>query len=248
MVVGVAHEAFLSAWPPLAEAIAGAATALRTRRVVEQAAAEWGTTGRPSSRLWERGQLAAAVRDLGARTEPAHPPAAAGEPAAVAAAQPGTATAVEPTTTAVEPATGGPSSPSPSQSRPRRSGPRGPRSLRRRRVLVTEKADLSPRGREFLHTSVRVDRRRRARATTILSVLLTLALTAAGFTEIQRRDAQDKQRLASARQLIAQAESARNRDPRAALRLGLAAQHVHRDSETRGSLINPSSPPGPPAP
>ncbi|MGD9531340.1 MAG: toll/interleukin-1 receptor domain-containing protein, partial [Pseudonocardia sp.] len=37
-VVGVAHEALLSAWPPLAEAIDAAATALRARRVIDQAA------------------------------------------------------------------------------------------------------------------------------------------------------------------------------------------------------------------
>ena len=41
VVVGVAHEAFLSAWPPLAEAITAASTALRARRLVEQAAADW---------------------------------------------------------------------------------------------------------------------------------------------------------------------------------------------------------------
>jgi len=36
VVLGVAHEAFLSAWPPPAEAIAANVTALRARRVVEQ--------------------------------------------------------------------------------------------------------------------------------------------------------------------------------------------------------------------
>ena len=40
VVVGVAHEAFLSAWPPLAEAITAASTALRARRHIEQAAAD----------------------------------------------------------------------------------------------------------------------------------------------------------------------------------------------------------------
>ena len=239
VVVGVAHEAFLSAWQPLTKAIAGAVTALRTRRAVEQAAIEWDTTGRSHSRLWERGQLAAAVRDLGARTKPAHQPATTREPAtATATATAGTTTAGQPTTSAVQPATAGPSSPSPSQSRPQRSGLRGPRWLRRRRVLATDKVDLSQRARAFLHTSIRVDRRRRARATTILSVLLTLALTLAGVAEVQRRDAQDQQRLATSRQLITQAETARNSDPRAALRLGIAAQHLHPDRQTRASLIN----------
>ena len=45
VVVGVAHEAFLSAWPPLAEAITAASTALRARRQIEQAAADWAEHG-----------------------------------------------------------------------------------------------------------------------------------------------------------------------------------------------------------
>jgi hypothetical protein len=67
VLVGVAHEAFLSAWPPLSKAISAAASALRMRRVVEQAAAEWEQSNRPPERLWERGQLASAVAETGAR-------------------------------------------------------------------------------------------------------------------------------------------------------------------------------------
>jgi hypothetical protein len=66
VVVGVVHEAFLSAWPPLADAITENASALRACRAVEQAAAEWDQDGHPASRLWERGHLAAALADLGA--------------------------------------------------------------------------------------------------------------------------------------------------------------------------------------
>ncbi|MGH3854166.1 MAG: ATP-binding protein [Pseudonocardiaceae bacterium] len=69
VVIGVAHEAFLSAWAPLAQAIEENASALRARRVVEQAAAEWSEEGRSPARLWERGQLAAAVADTGARVQ-----------------------------------------------------------------------------------------------------------------------------------------------------------------------------------
>ncbi len=69
VVVGVAHEAFLSTWPPLAQAIEKNKTALRARRAVEQAAAEWHDHGGPAGRLWERGQLAAAVADTGARLQ-----------------------------------------------------------------------------------------------------------------------------------------------------------------------------------
>jgi Novel STAND NTPase 1 len=40
VVVGVAHEAFLSAWPPMVQAIEVNSSALRARRMVEQAATE----------------------------------------------------------------------------------------------------------------------------------------------------------------------------------------------------------------
>ncbi len=69
VVVGVAHEAILSAWPPLAQAIDKNASALRARRAVEQAATEWDADSRSPHRLWERGQLAAAVTDTGARLQ-----------------------------------------------------------------------------------------------------------------------------------------------------------------------------------
>jgi energy-coupling factor transporter ATP-binding protein EcfA2 len=68
VMVGLAHEAFLSAWPPLARAINENAIALRARRAVEQAATGWNDHGRPPDRLWERGHLAAAVADTGVRS------------------------------------------------------------------------------------------------------------------------------------------------------------------------------------
>ena len=78
--VGVAHETFLSAWPPLREAIAREATALRARGAVEEAARDWDDRKRPADRLWEKGRLSAALADLGARLEPA-PPSADDAPA-----------------------------------------------------------------------------------------------------------------------------------------------------------------------
>jgi hypothetical protein len=69
VVVGVAHEALLSAWSPLAQAIDKQVPALRARRAVEQAAAEWNEDGRSPTRLWERGQLAAALADTGAHIQ-----------------------------------------------------------------------------------------------------------------------------------------------------------------------------------
>jgi WD40 repeat protein/energy-coupling factor transporter ATP-binding protein EcfA2 len=67
VVVGVAHEAVLTAWAPLAQAIEKNAVALLACGTVEREATEWNKEGRPSARLWERGQLAAAVADTGAR-------------------------------------------------------------------------------------------------------------------------------------------------------------------------------------
>ncbi|MEV6235878.1 TIR domain-containing protein [Lentzea sp. NPDC051838] len=68
-VVGVAHEAFLTEWPPLAEAIVEHAAALRTRRAVEHAAGEWSTAGRTSSRLWQGAHLHAAHEDVTGRID-----------------------------------------------------------------------------------------------------------------------------------------------------------------------------------
>jgi WD40 repeat protein len=54
----------------------------------------------------------------------------------------------------------------------------------------------------------------------------------------QKEIAQEQQRIATARQLLAQADGARDTDPGAALMLGIAAQQVHPDDMTRASLIN----------
>jgi conflict system STAND superfamily ATPase/WD40 domain-containing protein len=64
-VIGVTHEALLTAWPPLSQAITAAASALRARRAIERAATEWNDNDCSAARLWERGQLAAAVADTG---------------------------------------------------------------------------------------------------------------------------------------------------------------------------------------
>jgi WD40 repeat protein len=194
VVIGVTHEAFLSAWFPLAEAITANVSALRARRAVEHAATEWHDHGRPPSRLWGSGQLAAAVADTGARICP-----------------------------------GG--IPSPRQS-PFRWLPR------RYRVLVTDRVDLSAQACDFLHFSICRDRSRRRRGISILSALLILALAAAGFAVIKQRTAQQGQRIATARQLLVQAEATRRTDLYTALLLGLAADRLNPDGETRSSLLN----------
>lgn len=199
-VIGVAHEAFLTAWAPLADAIDAQASALRARRAVEHGAAEWDRSGRPNERLWERGQLAAAVADTGARVEPMSAP------------------------------------PDPSDAAP--SG-RAHWALRltRRRDVVTDRIPVSTTARAFLLASIRRDRLRRGRATAILSVLCVLALVAAGIAVVQQRAAQDQQRAATARQLIAQADVIRGSDPQTALMLGIAAERIHPDAHTRAALV-----------
>jgi WD40 repeat protein len=203
VVVGVTHEAFLTAWPPLAEAITAAASALRARRAVEQAAREWDGDGRPASRLWERGQLAAAVNDTGARIRPT---SRSGSPPAAKASLP--------RQRAVTWLPGG------------------------NRELVADKVELSPPARAFLHASIRLDRRRRRRATTILSILLVLAIVAAGIAVNRQLTAQHQQLVATAHGLVTQADAARDSDPRVALMLGIAAQHIHPDGETQAGLVN----------
>ncbi len=88
VVIGVAHEAFLSAWPPLAQTIAENASALRARRALEQAATGWQQNGYPRERLWSGGQLAAALTDTGARLSAAATLPAAPRPPEVSASGP----------------------------------------------------------------------------------------------------------------------------------------------------------------
>ncbi|MGH3875366.1 MAG: WD40 repeat domain-containing protein, partial [Pseudonocardiaceae bacterium] len=194
VVIGVAHEAFLSAWPPLSQAITAAASALRARRAVEHAATEWHNGGRPPARLWGGGQLAAVVADTSARI-------CAG------------------------------SAPPLRQEAPARW------ILGRHRELVTDRVDLSPKAREFLHTSIRHDRYRRRRATTVLSVLLILALVGAMVAVLQRRDAEEQKQIAIVRALVARADATRDTDPRTALQLGIAAHRIHADGTTHDNLV-----------
>jgi WD40 repeat protein/energy-coupling factor transporter ATP-binding protein EcfA2 len=195
VVIGVTHEAFLYAWPPLAQAISANVTALRARRAVEQAAAEWHATDRPLSRLWGGDQLAAAINKIG--TQPR-----------VSSASP-----------------------------PRRRDPA--RWLPwQDRGSVTECLNLSTQAQDFLHASIRHDRFRRRRTATVLSVLLILALAAAGRAVVLQRDAQEGQRIATADQLVDAAEAARSTDLHTALLLGLAAHQLHPSHETHSSLVN----------
>lgn len=63
-VVSFAHETVLREWPPLAEAIAFHADALKARSVIEGAAATWIGAGRRSSYLWSAGRLSNGMMTL----------------------------------------------------------------------------------------------------------------------------------------------------------------------------------------
>jgi WD40 repeat protein len=175
-VMEVAHEAFLSAWPPLAQAIKENASALRARRAVEQAAAEWNDQGRPPARLWERGQLAAALADTGAHLHA--------------------------------------------------------------RNLVTDRVDLSSTAGDFLRASIRRDRFRRRRAIAVLSVLLVIAVAAAGIAVIAQRAAERERNVAVSQRVAAQALQLGATNPALAAQLSLAAYRLVPTAEARGSLLS----------
>ena len=68
--IAVAHEAFLVHWPPLKDQIDARVTALRARRVVENAAHDWVASGRDGGALLQGRQLTRASVDIGAEMEP----------------------------------------------------------------------------------------------------------------------------------------------------------------------------------
>ncbi|MGH3782371.1 MAG: hypothetical protein ACRDRO_17565 [Pseudonocardiaceae bacterium] len=178
VVVGVVHEAFLSAWPPLADAIAENASALRACRAVEQAAAEWDQDGHPASRLWERGQLAAALADVGAYLHA--------------------------------------------------------------RDVITDRVDLSSTARDFLRASIRRDRLRRGRAIIILSVLLILAVVAAGIAVVAQRATARERNAAVSQRVATQALELRATNPALAAQLALAADRL--TPTVASSRITPPKP------
>src|SRR5262249_20387255 len=93
-------------------------------------------------------------------------------------------------------------------------------------------------GRQFLHASIRRDRELRRRLIVVLSVLLAVAVVGAGVSVVNRNKAQEQQRVATVRQLMAEAPTIVDRDPRTALRLSLAAHSIHPDAETDFGVYN----------
>ncbi|MGH3887835.1 MAG: TIR domain-containing protein, partial [Pseudonocardiaceae bacterium] len=87
-----------------------------------------------------------------------------------------------------------------------------------------------------VHTTQERERRRRTRTITVLSTLLVLALIAAGIAVWQQQRAHNAQRITIARGMVAQADRIRDRDPRDALQLGVAARQFDGSPQTQASL------------
>ncbi|MGH3755570.1 MAG: TIR domain-containing protein, partial [Pseudonocardiaceae bacterium] len=88
-----------------------------------------------------------------------------------------------------------------------------------------------------VHALKERERRRRTRTIVVLSALLVLALIAAGIAVWQQHQASGAQRLIIARGMVVQADRIRDRDPRGALQLGVAARHFDNSPHTHASLL-----------
>ncbi|MGH3800412.1 MAG: WD40 repeat domain-containing protein [Pseudonocardiaceae bacterium] len=106
------------------------------------------------------------------------------------------------------------------------------------RNLVTDRVELSSTARAFLRASILRDRFLRWRATAVLSVLLVLALVAAGVAFAQQRAASEQRDVAVSRQLATEATELRATNPALGAQLGLAAYRLVPTTEARGSLLS----------
>jgi WD40 repeat protein/energy-coupling factor transporter ATP-binding protein EcfA2 len=210
VIVGVSHEAFLTEWPPLAAAINVHAAALRSRRAVELAAAEWDGADRPASQLWERNQLAAAVGATAARIK-------------VVRASDHDVTVNTPS----EPA------------QPAGRQPHLRRALVTENVELTPRGReflfhsiLRDRSRRWRAVTVLVVLLALAIAAAAVAVVQQRTAQA------QKQLAQQQLRIATARQLITEASGSLGNDPLEALQLDIAAVGIQNDTETRGTLVS----------
>ncbi len=90
---------------------------------------------------------------------------------------------------------------------------------------------------EARHERDRRQNRRLRFLTAALAVLLVVAGVATVLAVRQQRTATEQQRTAIARLLVSQAETARSQNSRLALQLGIAAEGIHPDPQTRASLV-----------
>ncbi|MGH3755907.1 MAG: hypothetical protein ACRDRP_25150 [Pseudonocardiaceae bacterium] len=98
--------------------------------------------------------------------------------------------------------------------------------------------ELSPTARTFLRASIRRDRFRRGRAVTVLSVLLALAVVAAGIAVVQQGAAEHQRKIAVSQKVAGQALALRATDSALAAQLSLAAYRLAPTTEARGSLLS----------
>ncbi|MDT3445399.1 TIR domain-containing protein [Pseudofrankia sp. BMG5.37] len=210
--LSIAHEAFVTTWPPLAERIRSEADGLRQRREIERDATRWREAGRPRSLLWTRPQLRAFLT-----AGPGAGPAAAASPD-----RPG-----------ARPGGLGPRMRSPS------GLARWPgRRARRTSQSAAATTDLSADAVEFLRASVRRDRQLRAQAIAILASLLVMALIGAAVASVTSQSAMRERRLAVSRGLIQEAVTLRQSDPRVALLLSIEAYRMAPTVQARGNLLS----------
>ena len=104
--------------------------------------------------------------------------------------------------------------------------------------LVTDRVELSPTARDFLQASIRRDRLRRRSAITVLSVLLVVAVVAAGVAVLQQRAAVEQRNIAVSQRVAGQASGLRTINSALAAQLGLAAYQLVPTSEARGSVLS----------
>ncbi|WP_128430252.1 trypsin-like peptidase domain-containing protein [Streptomyces cyaneus] len=116
---------------------------------------------------------------------------------------------------------------------------------------AAQKRALPPHVREFLRRSddhhkerERRSRRFRRGAFTALSLMAVLLLIAAALAfayakreEQAKRDVEERELIATAEGLAAQAEQLRESDPRLALQVGMAADQLHSTAKVRASLV-----------
>ncbi|MGW7023288.1 caspase, EACC1-associated type [Streptomyces decoyicus] len=113
---------------------------------------------------------------------------------------------------------------------------------------LAEKSELTELEREFLadgqaeaSSELRREQRRTTllkRALTAVAIALCLTIVAAVVAVRQQRNAETQRQVATARALLTEADSLSTSDPRAALRLGLAAYALRPSAEARRALFD----------
>ncbi|KWW98593.1 putative WD-40 repeat protein [Carbonactinospora thermoautotrophica] len=125
---------------------------------------------------------------------------------------------------------------------------RGTRLAAARQWAEEHRYDLSSREQDFLHASVRTERRRtRTRRLVVTGIvgLVLLAMTASVVAFQQRRAAQRRDALIASRQIALQADAVRGSDPAAALQLSLSAYRIAPTPEARAGLFTSYTTPYP---